>query len=194
MKNLNPAKSHNVSEDGVVACSEEQRHGLLELFYSTTCTLGTFTKLGVESLTPLAADLLAHHHHMTVTLEQHHGCPVDVHVIEAQTEADGYARKIKLTRQSDDAVVMFGIVRMDRSVFSDEVRDEIESQRTPLGRVLVENNVLRLVKLLGLYRIEASGELAESFGVEVGSVCFGRTALIYCDGSEAIELLEIVPA
>ena len=119
-------------------------HELLDLFYSSTCKIGTFKKLGVESLTPLAADLLAHHHHMTVTLEQHHGCPVNVHVIEAQTEGDGYARKIKLTRQSDDAVVMFGVVRMDRTVFTDEVRAEIESQQTPLGRVLVENNVLAI--------------------------------------------------
>ena len=130
---------------------------------------------------------------MTVTLEEHHGCPVDVHVLESRIEGDHYARKITLTRQSDDSVVMFGIVRMDRTVLAEAVRDEIESQRTPLGRVLIENNVLRSVKLLNLYRIEASEDLAGSFGVDAGSVCFGRTAMIYCDEAEAIELLEIVP-
>jgi chorismate-pyruvate lyase len=129
---------------------------------------------------------------MSVTLEAHHGCPVDVRVIESKTDGDLYSRKITLTRQSDDAVVMFGLVRMDRTVFSDEARDEIESQRTPLGRVLIENGVLREVKLLDLYRIEASGDLAESFKIESGSVCFGRTAMIYCDSEPAIELLEIV--
>jgi len=83
---------------------------------------------------------------------------------------------------------------MDREVFAEPVRAEIESQRTPLGRVLIENDVLRSVKLMQLYRIEVAGDLAEAFGVEPGTVCFGRTAMIYCDGAEAIELLEIVPA
>jgi chorismate-pyruvate lyase len=193
MKNVDSANSVDISEDAIVACSDNQMNALLDLFRSASSTNWKFRKVGVESLTADAADLLAHHHHMTVTLEKYHGCPVDVHVLEFHSEGDHYARKIKLTRQSDDSVVMFGVVRMDKTVFSDAVREEIESQQTPLGRVLIENNVLRVVKLLGLYRIEASGDLADSFGVDAGTVCFGRTALIYCDGAKAIELLEIVP-
>lgn len=193
MKNLNPAKSVNAA-DASNENSDRQLDSLLNLFYAADSLPGQFTQVSVESLTPVAADLLAHDHHMTVTLEQHHGCPVDVHVLESRIDGDHYTRKITLTRQSDDAVVMFGLVRMDRTVFGEAVRDEIESQRTPLGRVLIDNDVLRSVKLMRLYQIQPSGDLADSFGVNMGSVCFGRTAMIYCDGAEAIELLEIVPA
>ena len=199
MKNLNPAKSID-SDNGTNSASaksedlDPQLNTLLNLFYSKSSVAGSFAKVSAELLTPVAAKLLAHDHHMTVTLEQHHGCPVDVHVIESKTDGDRYSRKITLTRQSDNAVVMFGLVRMDRTVFSDEVRDEIESQRTPLGRVLIENDVLRSVRLMQLYRIESPQDLADSLEMEAGAVCFGRTAMIYCDGAEAIELLEIVPA
>ncbi len=173
--------------------TDPQLNALLNLFYSNGSIAGSFANVSAELLTPVAAKLLAHDHHMTVTLEQHHGCPVDVHVIESKTEDGRYSRKITLTRQSDDAVVMFGLVRMDRTVFSDEVRNEIESQRTPLGRVLIENDVLRSVRLMQLYRIESPQDLADTLGIKAGAVCFGRTAMIYCDGAEAIELLEIVP-
>ena len=201
MKNLNPAKS--VDPDGTNAGgtnagaqsegSDLQLKTLLDLFYSESSAAGVFTKVTAESLTAVAAKLLAHDHHMTVTLEQHHGCSVDVKVIESKTEGDHYSRKIILTRQSDDAVVMFGLVRMDRTVFSDEVRAAIESQQTPLGRVLIDNDVLRSVRLMQLYRIESSQDLADLLGIDAGAVCFGRTAMIYCDGAEAIELLEVVP-
>ena len=45
--------------------------------------------------------LLAHHEHMTVSVETHHGCPVDVEVITAKQSGDYYSRKIVLHRQSD---------------------------------------------------------------------------------------------
>ena len=35
-------------------------------------------------------------------------------------------------------------------------------------------------------------DLAAIFGVTPGSVTYGRTALIYCNGKPAVELLEIV--
>jgi hypothetical protein len=197
MKNLNPAKSVDPDNGTNAGAPNEgsdlQLKTLLNLFYSERSAAGAFTKVAVESLPAVAKNLLAHDHHMTVTLEQHHGCPVDVHVIESKTDDGRYSRKITLTRQSDDAVVMFGLVRMDRTVFSDEVRNEIESQRTPLGRVLIENDVLRSVRLMQLYRIESPQDLADALGIKAGAVCFGRTAMIYCDGAEAIELLEIVP-
>ena len=87
---------------------------------------------------------------------------------------------------------MFGIVRLDLSVLSPEVRTKIESQQIPLGRILIEHNVLRVVKLLKLFRIQPGEDLATDLNLAQKSTCFGRTALIFCDGAPAIELLEIV--
>ena len=58
--------------------------------------------------------------------------------------------------------------------------------------MLINHNVLREVRLLDLYRIECGPELAQALSCSLGDICFGRTAIIRCDGQLAIELLEIV--
>ena len=165
---------------------------LINLFFADADGLGSFEEVSADQVEEPSRSLLAHDHHMTVTLEDYHQSPVDVKVLQSRTDGDRYSRKILLSRQSDGGVVQYGIVRLDLSVLSPEVRKEIENQQTPLGRILINHGVLRAVKLLSLLRIESGPELAAAFGFETGKICFGRTALIYCDGSPAIELLEIV--
>lgn len=165
---------------------------LIKLFFEKPSNLGVFEEIMPQQVAEPSRQLLAHDHHMTVTLEQFHKSPVDVQVLESRHDGDRYSRKILLSRQSDDAVVMYGIVRLNLSVLSPNVRQEITGQQTPLGRILINHNVLRAVKLLNLFRIQAGPDLANAFGFETGHTCYGRTALIYCDGSPAIELLEVV--
>jgi chorismate-pyruvate lyase len=62
----------------------------------------------------------------------------------------------------------------------------------PLGRVLIEHNVMRNVRLLSLWQIEPGAELRQLFKLPEAERCYGRTALIYCNGVPAVELLEIV--
>ena len=165
---------------------------LMALFFDDSSSLGTFTEVNADQLTSPDKELLAHDKHMTVTVERYHGCPVDVKVLEHRTDGEHYSRRILLLRQSDGAVVMYGIVRLRLPAVAQVVREEIESREIPLGRVLINHNVLREVKLLDLYRIECGAELAQQFGCAEGDTCFGRTAIILCDGKPAIELLEIV--
>ena len=172
--------------------SAVELESLLKLFFDDNTPVGAFTETTAEQVPQPSRSLLAHDHHMTVTLEKHHDCPVDVKVLATRTDGGRYSRKILLTRQSDDKVVQYGIVRLDMTVLSSDVRKEIEAKETPLGRILIAHDVLREVKLLGLFEIQCGQELATSLGFETGQVCYGRTALIYCDGTPAIELLEIV--
>jgi chorismate-pyruvate lyase len=165
---------------------------LIKLFFDNADGLGSFEEVSAEQVEEPSRTLLAHDHHMTVTLEEYHNSPVDVKVLQSRTDGDHYSRKILLTRQSDGGVVQYGIVRLNLSILAPDVRQEIENQQTPLGRILINHNVLRVVKLLSLLRIKSGPDLAAAFGFEIGQICFGRTALIYCDGAPAIELLEIV--
>ena len=165
---------------------------LQALFFTDSQPLGKFTKVNASQIDSLGQKLLNHNEHMTVTVEQHHGCDVDVDVLEHRTDGDHYSRKILLRRQSDNRVVMYGIVRLLLSAVADAVRSEIEAREIPLGRVLINHNVLREVRLLNLYRIECGTDLAQALNCNRGDVCFGRTAIIRCDGQLAIELLEIV--
>src|SRR5437588_3423820 len=71
--------------------------------------------------------LLVHHDHMTIVLEEHHGAPVNVHVLEEHLSGDSYTRMISLTPGDSDKVVEWGIVRLNLKYVSDEVRQEILS-------------------------------------------------------------------
>lgn len=136
--------------------------------------------------------MLVHDRHMTITMEQYHGCAVDVHVLDRTTDADGiYGRKIILTRHGTDIPVQFGIVRFDFQYVTDAVRQEIISEETPLGRVLINHNVLRHIDLGAILKIKAGPGLAEHLKMEPGQTTYGRLATIFCNKRPAVDLLEI---
>ena len=172
--------------------AEVELDGLVGLFFEQTEELGSFSEITAEQMPETERLLLAHDRHMTVSVEKHHHCKVDVRVLDTKGTGEAYSRKILLTRQSDQCVVQFGIVKLDLTVLAPDVRREIESEQIPLGRVLIEHDVMRQVKLLKLFRIESGGELAAAFGLPLGEKLYGRTAMIWLDGNPAIELLEIV--
>ena len=94
----------------------------------------------------------------------------------------------------DQAVVLFAIVRVTRALLAPEIRDAIEAERIPLGRILIRSELLRHVRLLSLWKVEPGEELCRIFRFAEPRTCFGRTALMYCDTVPIIELLEIVTA
>ena len=160
-------------------------------FYENPEELGLFEQVEAEEIATPYRELLDHNAHMTVTMEDFHGGPVDVRVLATRHDGSLYSRKILLSRQYDGRVVMFGVPRLNLDVLSPEVRAEIESQRTPLGRVLINHNVLREVELIALWRVKIGGDLARLFGQTAGDIVYGRTALIHLNGEPAVELLEI---
>jgi chorismate-pyruvate lyase len=135
--------------------------------------------------------MLVHDQHMTVTMEEHYGSPVEVRIID-QVDRDGlYCRKIVLLKAGTDQVVQFGIVRFNFHYVTQEVRDEIVEGQTPLGRVLINHNVLRHIDLGAILRVTVGDELAELLQMESGTVTYGRLATIFCNQHPAVDLLEI---
>src|SRR5262245_5495941 len=65
--------------------------------------------------------LLVHEHHMTVTVEAHHGSLVNVNLLKRLHAGDVYARKILLSLQSTGRVVQFGLVRIHLHYCSPDV-------------------------------------------------------------------------
>lgn len=148
----------------------------------------------VDSVPPPNDRLLDHHEHMTVTVESHYGEKVEVHVHRCKRQGDWYSREITLVTQQSQSIVQYGIVRLDTTKLDAEVWQQIESQGIPLGRVLIEHDVLREVQMCELWKVTAGPSLAAMMHRQIGDELYGRTALIYCDGVPAIELLEIVSA
>ncbi|HVS37081.1 MAG TPA: hypothetical protein VMS17_16085 [Gemmataceae bacterium] len=145
-----------------------------------------------DAVPPPYCDLLVHRHHMTVTVESYHGDLVDVRILARKLEGDSYTRKIVLALQGSGRVVQFGIARVHLDYCSQAVRDAIIAGRTPLGRILIQHNVLRVVEPTGFLRVAAGPATAKWFGLAAPRATYGRLAVIYCDGKEAIEVLEIV--
>jgi chorismate-pyruvate lyase len=174
--------------------------GLIDLFYEEAGELGRFTQVQAGDMPRAYRQLLAHENHMTVTVEARHGMPVDVVVLDRHVTASHYARKIVLCRQRDHEVVQFGIMRLKLDYLSPEARTAVEREDTPLGRILIEHDVLRSINLVSLYRVAPGRELCHFFGIDLhdrqpgsgGGETFGRTAVIFCNDEPAVELLEIV--
>lgn len=166
---------------------------LIDQFYRPPAShddLGVFTK--IKQLPAPYDGLLDHDAHMTVTVESYYSDSVDVIVHRMGQYQNWYSREITLATHQSKHVVQYGIVRLDTTALADEVWRRIESRSTPLGRVLIEHNVLRKVQLCGLWSIEAGPDLTRLLECGEGATVYGRTALIHCDSVPAIELLEIV--
>ncbi len=136
--------------------------------------------------------LLVHEHHMTVTVEAYHGDLVDVCILAQRQEADWYARKILLTLHGSGRVVQFGIMRVHFQYCSAAVRDAIVAGQTPLGRILIEHDVLRRIEPTAYLRVLPGPAMMKWFGLTHAQPAYGRLAFIHCDEMPAVELLEIV--
>jgi hypothetical protein len=135
--------------------------------------------------------LLVHDRHMTIAMEEFHGSPVVVKVLSRKLEGNIYSRNILLNRSEDGAVVQFAVMRFDLNMVLPAVRDEILSERTPLGRILINYNVFRHVDLGAIFRIAVGPVFAQLCGSSIGEVTYGRLATIFCNERPAVDLLEV---
>lgn len=162
---------------------------LIREFYPSVESLGQLHSLAARRIPDPYRWLLDHDEHMTVRVESFHGEPVGVRVLQATEHDTHYAREILLTRLSDQAVVQYGIVRLNLAYLDAEVTDEIRAKEKPLGRILIAHDVMRKVELTCLWSVTPGEILVEHLG---SKPTYGRTAMIYCNSEPAIELLEIV--
>lgn len=185
------ADSKGITED----TSQSHRPALellASLFAGGVDQLGQFTAVGESDLPASYAALLAHRNHMTVTLEAYHESLVRVKVIAERHDDGYYARHSLLARQTDGAIVQYGVMQIDVSGLPSGVRDAIESHVAPLGRILIKNNLLRDVELLALWQIVPSDSLAGALKLSNQDVIYGRSAAIHLAGEPSVDLLEIV--
>ncbi len=184
--NTGPSISTSVAADGLAPVG-----ALLEAFGERSL-LESFTVLAPSSVPEPYHTLLVHEHHMTISMQTHHGEPVDVDVVTERRGDTTYARRSLLRLRSDGRVVQHCTVRVDLPSCSDPVREAILAGRTPLGAILVEHDVMRRIVPSAYVLVQGAAPIAESFRAAPHTPLYGRTATIHCDGHPAIEVLEIV--
>lgn len=161
-------------------------------FYDCDAVDLGWTPCDASELPPLFCDLLVHDDHMTTTLQNHYGCPVELRVLDEQSDESLYARKILLGLRGSGRIVEFGIVRLNLELIAEDVRNEIRQRKTPLGDILIRHDVLRRIEPKWYFRFAPQSPLAEHFEPRHRKSVFGRIGVIHCDGRPAILLLEIV--
>ncbi len=169
----------------------DELQSLIDLFPDDEPLLTDAEHVAAAMLPEPYRRMLAHDHHMTVTMESYHGSPVDVRILDQRLDGDYYNRKIILVKAGTATVVQFGIVRFDLSYVTQKVRDEILGGQKPLGRVLIDHNVLRHIDLGAVLRLTAGPALARALQMPVGGITYGRLATIFCNRHAAVDLLEI---
>lgn len=142
--------------------------------------------------------LLDHRHHMTATMEDFYGGPVQLRVVgsravagDAGTPGGWYAREILLLRPAPPGgtmVVQYGIVKIDLDAVDRATAAAIRAERIPLGRILIDAGVMREVQHVALVAVLPGPRLERLLGV---GRTFGRVAHILLNGRAAVELLEI---
>jgi chorismate-pyruvate lyase len=135
--------------------------------------------------------MLVHDHHMTVAMETFHKSTVDVRVLAQHLTGDIYSREILLLKHGTETVVQYGLVRFNLGYVTADVRSEILAEKTPLGRILINHNVLRHIDLGAILEITAGPRLAHHFRMPVGTITYGRLATIFCNRQPAVDLLEV---
>lgn len=164
----------------------------LMLAFFGEATLPLCQEIPADEVPDPFRSLLVHDEHMTVTLERYHGGPVMVRPYLVHRQGDLYGRKLDLVTQKDGQVVMTGIMLFNFSFSTPRVRDLILEQKVPLGRILIENDILRRISSETFLRIDAADPLVGRFHLERPQPAYGRLATIFCDEKPAVDLLEIV--
>ena len=172
--------------------AEEALDSLCHWFYEHRMSAEGCEPIEPDALPAVSHDLLVHHDHMTARLEQYHGQPVALQVLDHRQDGNLYSRHILLTLAGTERVVEYGIVRIDLEFAPPVVRDAIVEREQPLGDILMSNDVLRRIDPRWYFHFAKDSPVAAHFAEHLEAGVFGRLGTIYVDEQPAIELLEVV--
>ena len=144
------------SRPPVIPDVTQTRHAVLPAAWMRWAVRGSWR---LSRFLPYYRHLLDHHNHMTVTLEAACGCPVAVEVKRRRLTREHYERKSVLRAARGGRVLQYCVVRLSCACLDETVREEIEGEQIPLGRILIHHNVLRQVQMFALWRITTGPEL-----------------------------------
>jgi chorismate-pyruvate lyase len=157
----------------------------------------------LPSAVPIPADtipepyrsLLVHERDMTRTLENFHGRPIHLEVLNRRHEADGtYWREVVLRLDESNEPVEFGAILIFLDRFPEPWRSQILGEHLPLGAILNSSGLLYASKPSAYLRFECDGIVRKVFGLDATPSLYGRrNTLRDASGSALAEIIEILP-
>ena len=138
--------------------------------------------------------LLVHDGDMTPPLEYFHGGRLQLTVLRRQQRGEYCFREIILTRECDDAPVLFGATKISLDYFPTLARQDLLLERSPLGRILVDHRVRYTSNPKAYLRVDPDDFIRQALKVTGESTLYGRRNTLWDpDLMPLAEMVEILP-
>ncbi len=167
----------------------------LDDFYAQQgMTLPVIDAIPGEEVPEPYKSLLVHHNDMTPTLESFHGGLIHVTAIRRQERDSFYYREVVLSRDSDDAPVEFGAIKINLSLFPTLARKDIRSERIPLGRILADHKIKHASRPKAYLRVKSDDFINTALKLTGSHTLYGRRNTLWSQANHPLaEVVEILP-
>jgi chorismate-pyruvate lyase len=167
----------------------------LDDFYAQqNMTLPPIESVAGELVPQPYRSLLVHDDDMTPTLEGFHGGRIHLTVIRRQERGDFYYREVVLSRDTDDAPVEFGAIKITLNLFPRTARQDILSERLPLGRILAERKIRHFSRPKAFLKIHSDEFINNALQLTGDHTLYGRRNTLWSPDKKALaEIVEILP-
>jgi hypothetical protein len=149
--------------------------------------------LSPAEIPPPYRSLLDHQRDMTMTLEEHCGGRVALRVLSIFSRKSWYFRRVLLSHEYSGRPVEMGAIRISLTVFAPRIRQQILSNRVPLGRVLRDGDVDHLSRPRTFLGVTPNSEMMGVFWMREPRLLYGRQTEVLIDGRKIGDIVEILP-
>jgi chorismate-pyruvate lyase len=150
---------------------------------------------GVEAVTAAALpsdarELLTSTGPLTPRLEDRHGGPLTLRVLERRRSGDDYARRVVLVG-SDDVPVLLGAIAVELARLPPAVRTVVVAERVPFGRIIATG----MMRPSAFLRIACDAPIARALMLPAGTAwLYGRRRTVIDERAAVVAtIVDILP-
>jgi chorismate-pyruvate lyase len=169
-------------------------HPLDEFYLHAGMKLPRIEKIANAGVPPPYNQLLVHEGDMTPTLEKFHESTIHLRVLKRERHGDFYFRQVLLVTDDNEKPVEFGAIKIFLEQFPVPARNEILSERIPLGTILARHKIAHLSRPKAFVQIFSDAYINQLFGLEGTHTLYGRRNTLSTSEQHTLaEIFEILP-
>jgi chorismate-pyruvate lyase len=169
-------------------------HPLDEFYAAAGQTLPPLTEIDGHAMPEPYRSLLVHQHDMTPTLEKFHHSPIHLQVLGRRRKDDAYFREVVLRLDRKNQPVEFGAIKINLDRFTPEAREQILTERLPLGHILHKYKIPHTSRPRAYLRLASDKLINQVLELTGAQVLFGRRNTLYNPEQQSLaEIVEILP-
>jgi len=169
-------------------------HPLDEFYSQAGMRLPRIEVISGPSVPEPYQQLLVHEGDMTPTLEKFHGETIYLEVIRREKTENCYCRQVLLLTEKSKKPVEFGAIKIFLDQFPVSARNDILSERLPLGTILGRCKIEHFSRPKAFVKIESDAYINQAFGLDGTKILYGRRNTLSNPHQFALaEIFEILP-